>query len=89
MFNSVIEKCISLRKIRGRKKKIPWFSKEIEDYKMFRDHLHEKAASSNLEEDWKLYKVARNRVTCIFRNAKKKYLCEGVNKAKGKSSVVW
>ena len=89
MFQATVDSHLPLKKIRARKKIIPWFSEEVEDYRQFRDALHEKAINNGNEDDWLLYKQARNRVTFLQRQAKANYHTNGINDAKGNCSLMW
>ena len=80
IFEKKVEKCIEkeapMKIIQPRKDFKDWMDDETREMVRDRDAAREKARVSRLDEDWKNFKIIRNKCTLAIRNRKKKQLAE-------------
>ena len=71
-FLNLCDKHAPIRKMRVRKKHLPWVDGEVLEKIYERDFVHKKAVS-NKSEDWSQYKIIRHEVTNLIKLKKKEY----------------
>ena len=87
-FLNLCDKHAPLRKMRVRKKHLPWVDREVLEKIYERDFTHKKAVSNKNEEDWSQYKKIRNEVTNLIKLKKKEYFTSKLKSAKN-SKEMW
>ena len=78
-----------IRKIQVRTKYAPWLSEETKLLKAEREAAQERAAESDIPEDWRLYRTLRNQVTGKCREDKKKWEENKLDPKENSSTDVW
>ena len=68
-----------VRKVKTRENYSPWLTESLKYRILRRNQLREKAVASQLDADWKAYKMDRNKVKNYLREAKQKYFNEYFN----------
>jgi hypothetical protein len=89
LFLEVLNSHIPLRKLRVRRKSLPWVDEHIRELMKKRTHLQKLAKKTKQEEDWDLYRQMRNKVFSEMRQAKRKYFEKIGHEAKGKPRKIW
>jgi hypothetical protein len=78
-----------IRKIQERTKYAPWLSEETKLLKAEREVAQERAAESDIPEDWRLYRTLNNQVTGKYREDKKKCEENKLDPKENSSTDVW
>jgi hypothetical protein len=73
IFNSVIDVHCPLKTFRPRKRPNPWHRDELDEMKIARDQLHNRAILSGSDANWAKYRKARNKFTELTRKAREDY----------------
>ena len=89
MFFDVINNHLPLKNKRVKSSPAPWLSSEIKKEMLKRDSLLRLAVRTNVTSDWETYKIARNHVTGIIRDAKSNYYKHVINQNSNNSSKLW
>ena len=89
VFKQILENHAPLQIIQNRSNYIPYVTKEIKEAMILRDQLKVEAAKTGILDDFDKYKVERNKVTYMLRNAKKNYYDEKFNDENASSSEIW
>lgn len=72
-FELICNNHAPLSKARLKSRKSPWITKEIIQIMYRRDYVHKKAIQLEDSDLWSEYKMLRNQVTSMIRNAKREY----------------
>ena len=72
-----------------KKRESPWITESIIQLIRNRDKQKKRAKESKLADDWKQYRVLRNRVTSQIRVAKREYISASVKSCQGQSGDIW
>lgn len=89
MFNEVVDKHIPKKSKRVKAAPTPWLNKDIKQQMSRRDFLHRKATRSKNKSDWDEYKLCRNKVTNMVRQAKEEFYKHSVSECAGNSKKLW
>ena len=73
MFDSVADKRAPLRDRRVKDKHSPWLTSQIRKLIIERDLLKKKAIKTGEPDQWKQYKLYRNKVNIAIRTAESDY----------------
>ena len=77
-MKEILDKHAPLKKKRVKKRESPWITESIIQLIRNRDKQKKRAKKSKLADDWKQYRVLRNRVTSQIRVAKREYISASV-----------
>jgi hypothetical protein len=88
MLFTVFDKHAPICTARPRRRPMPWITAEILDARRERDKLRRQFKRCGREADFKLFKIQRNRVKSLCRNAKLRYFHEQFTQNKS-SSKLW
>ena len=99
-LTKILDEMAPIRTIQIRENYAPWLSSETKHLMAERDRAQKVAAETKSANDWKLFKMIRNKVNSILRNEKRNWQrkkfkdCEDVNDTKQiwktvKSSLNW
>jgi hypothetical protein len=85
----IIDKHAPVRVHRVRSRQQPWINRDMLQLMYDRDYLHRKAIKSKTQNDWELYKTARNHVTHQVRQVKSDFIQSQIHKHTGDSRGMW
>ena len=88
-LTGVLDEMAPVKKIQTRNNYAPWLGKETKLLKDKREAAHEKAAETQRQEDWRLFRGLRNQVTARSRLDKKNWETKKLDLEKNDSSGVW
>ena len=89
VFLKIADKHAPRRTIRVRNKPSPWITSEIKQQMLFRDKLKKKAIKSNIVEDWKTYKIFKNKLNKQVKYTKRRFYKQEIEKKSGDSKGTW
>ena len=72
-LTEALDEMAPVKKIQTRTNYAPWMSKEAKVLKEKRVAAHKKAAESDDQEDWRVYRNMRNQVTAKLREDKQRW----------------
>ena len=72
-LTKILDEMAPVRKIQTRKNYAAWMSKETKTLKEKREAAHERAVTTDNQEDWRYYKNLRNQVTANLREDKRQW----------------
>ena len=88
-LKEILDKHAPLKKKRVKKRESPWITESIIQLIRNRDKQNKRAKESKLADDWKQYRVLRNRVTSQIRVAKREYyISASVKSCQGQSGDI-
>ena len=88
-LTKILDEMAPVRKIQTRKNYAAWMSKETKTLKERREAAHERAVTTNNQEDWRYYKNLRNQVTANLREDKRQWEAKKLDLQINDSSGVW
>ena len=75
-LNLIIETIAPSKRIQCIKKHNKWYDKNIEKLAIIRDKAHNNAKSNNTEENWRVFRLARNNYNKGVKSAKRMYFSD-------------
>ena len=92
-FTNVCDKHAPVRSIRFRNKLCPWLDHRDDIFNTMheRDYHHNKALHCSVDHNdhWNQYKMLRNKVNIMMRDAKREYYTNEINNSAGDMSKMW
>ena len=88
-ITKILDVMAPIKVIQVRTNYAPWLSPKTKELMKQRDLAQKKASESNLADDWKDFRVIRNRVNIILRTEKKHYQIKRLDEAGGDLSRTW
>ena len=88
-ITKILDVMAPIKVIQVRTNYAPWLSPKTKELMKQRDLAQKKASESNLADDWKDFRVIRNRVNSILRTEKKNYQIKRLDEAGGDLSRTW
>ena len=88
-LTEVLDNMAPIKKIQTRINYAPWMTKETKVLKVKREAAHKKAAETDSQEDWRLFRALRNQVTAKCRDDKQKWERKKLDLEENNSSGVW
>jgi hypothetical protein len=88
MFLNLCDKHAPIRKMRVRKKHLPWIDRDVLEKIYERDFIHKKAVSNKNGDYWYQYKIKRNEVTNLIKTKKREHFTSKLKSAKN-SKEMW
>ena len=88
-FLLILDSLVPLKEIRIKHSSEEWMTQEILDKMKERDYWLQKHRQERHSNYFEKYKMCRNIVTKLTRNAKQNYMTEQIEKDKGDSKKIW
>ena len=88
-FSRVLDQQAPVKTFQTRSKYVPWLSTTTKQLIKDRDQAQRRAAISNSEDDWKLFKQLRNQVTSRLRPEKSNWQKDQLQTCTGKPGDQW
>lgn len=89
VFLSIVEKHAPLRTRRVRARRSPWITSDLKNLMHDRNISKIRACKSKDPNDWRQYKIQRNKVNNDIRSAKQAYYRKSFNEYRGDSRKTW
>ena len=88
-LNNVLDKMAPVRTIQTRSKYAPWLSEKTKNLQIQRNAAQERAAQTDLPEDWREFRSLRNQATSRSRSDKCEWERRNLNDKENTPTEVW
>ena len=88
-ITSILDTMAPIRTVQVRTNYAPWLSQETKELMSERDTLQSRAAKSKSAEDWKKYKVLRNRINSRLKSEERNWQRIRISECGQNSAKVW
>ena len=69
--NKMVDELSPEKRVQCTKRYAKWYNKNVENWGKVKDFAHNKAKMTNLNEDWRIFREARNKYTNVIKSEKR------------------